>query len=117
MCQHFRQHKLLKMKRSENHVFREACSEKARMALFRASLDNLSAIRELLQTGGGRLSQGALGWLMAKSDRNIPLPGARTVEQIQENAGAIGLGPLPTDVITEIEVLIHRDPEGEARAL
>lgn len=79
-------------------------------------LENLAAIRELLQTGGRTLAQGALGWLMAKSDRNIPLPGARTVEQIQDNAGAIIHGPLPADVMAEIETLIQRDPEGEARA-
>jgi aryl-alcohol dehydrogenase-like predicted oxidoreductase len=79
-------------------------------------LENLDAIRELLQIGGRTLPQGALGWLMAKSDRNIPLPGARTVEQIQDNAGAIGFGPLPADVMTQIEVLIHREPEGKPRA-
>ena len=79
-------------------------------------LANLAAIRELLQTGGRSLAQGALGWLMAKSDRNLPLPGARTVAQIQDNAGAIGFGPLPASVMTEIETLIERDPEGEPRA-
>lgn len=79
-------------------------------------LDSLGIIRELLQTGGRTLSQGALGWVMAKSDRNIPLPGAKTVEQIQDNAGAIGFGPLPVGVMGEIEALIHREPEGEARA-
>jgi aryl-alcohol dehydrogenase-like predicted oxidoreductase len=79
-------------------------------------LQNLAAIRELLQTSGRTLSQGALGWLMAKSEKNIPLPGARTVEQIQDNALAIDLGPLPFDVMAEIESRLQRDPEGEARA-
>jgi len=79
-------------------------------------LHNLESIRELLKTGGRSLSQGALGWLMAKSANNIPLPGARNVEQIQDNAGAIDFGPLPNEVMTEIEQLIERDPEGEARA-
>jgi aryl-alcohol dehydrogenase-like predicted oxidoreductase len=79
-------------------------------------LTSLDIVRELLKTGGRTLSQGALGWLMAKSDRNIPLPGARSVEQVQDNAGAIGLGPLPVDVMHEIEALIHRDPESDARA-
>ncbi len=79
-------------------------------------LRNLNTIKELLQTGGRTLSQGALGWLMAKSPRNMPLPGARTVEQIQENAGALEHGPLPANVMKELEALIHREPEGEARA-
>ena len=79
-------------------------------------LANLDAVRELLQTGGRSLSQGALGWLMAKSDRNIPLPGARTVKQIQENAQAITYGPLAMNVMAEIETIIQRQSEGEARA-
>jgi aryl-alcohol dehydrogenase-like predicted oxidoreductase len=79
-------------------------------------LANLEAVRELLQTGGRSLAQGALGWLLAKSDRNIPLPGARTAAQVQENACSIEFGALPVDVMLEIEALIKRDPEGEARA-
>ena len=79
-------------------------------------LEKLNAIRELLQTGGRTLSQGSLGWLLAKSDRNLPVPGARSVAQVEENAGAIALGPLPADVMTAIETLNDRDPEGEPRA-
>jgi len=79
-------------------------------------LANLEALRDLLQTGGRTLAQGALGWLMAKSDRNIPLPGARTVKQVTENAGAIDFGPLPDDVMREIAAVVRREPEGEPRA-
>lgn len=79
-------------------------------------LANLAAIRELLQTGGRSPAQGALGWLMAKSERNIPLPGARNVEQVQDNAGAIEFGPLSAEVMSEVETLIRRDPEGRPRA-
>ncbi len=79
-------------------------------------LRNLDAIRELLQTGGRSLAQGAIGWLWAKSPRNIPLPGARTPAQARENAGALTHGPLPTGVMAEIETLIQRDPEGPPRA-
>jgi aryl-alcohol dehydrogenase-like predicted oxidoreductase len=79
-------------------------------------LDNLEVIRELLQTGGRSLAQGALCWLLAKSGRNIPLPGARTVAQVRENAGAIEFGALPVAVMHEIETLIERGPEGEPRA-
>jgi aryl-alcohol dehydrogenase-like predicted oxidoreductase len=79
-------------------------------------LANLQAVRDLLQTGGRTLAQGALGWLMAKSDRNLPLPGARTVEQVTDNAGAIDFGPLPDDVMRQVETIIRREPEGEPRA-
>ena len=73
----------------------------------------LDAIRELLQHGGRSLSQGALCWILAQSDRAIPLPGARTVEQVQENAGALAFGPLPSLVMDEIEALLPRRNEEE----
>ena len=71
-----------------------------------AHLRNLSAIRELLQTGGRTLAQGALCWLLAKSGRNMPIPGARTAKQAEENAQALTFGPLPVSVMSEIETLM-----------
>lgn len=82
----------------------------------KAHLRNLAAIRELLQTGGRTLAQGALCWLLAKSDRNIPVPGARTEKQAIENAGAVAFGPLPDTVMSQIEAIIIRAPEGAPRA-
>lgn len=80
-----------------------------------AMLRNLDAVRDSLRTGGRTLAQGAIGWLWAKSARNIPIPGAKTVAQAEENAGALAHGPLPADVMAEIESLIERAPEGPAR--
>lgn len=79
-------------------------------------LATLRAVQELLQTGGRSLAQGALGWLMAKSDRNLPLPGARSVAQVVENVGAIEFGPLPDAVMRDIETTILREPESEPQA-
>jgi len=79
-------------------------------------LRNLAAIRDLLQIGGRTLAQGALCWLLAKSEWNMPIPGARTEKQAAENAAAAALGPLPENVMDEIEALIDRTPEGEPRA-
>lgn len=78
-------------------------------------LNGLAAVKELLQTGGRTLAQGALCWLMAKSERNIPLPGARTVAQMQDNAGAVAHGKLPQAVMDEIETLLQREPDDELR--
>ncbi|WP_438955711.1 aldo/keto reductase [Cognatiyoonia sp.] len=74
-------------------------------------VSRMDAIRELLTTGGRTLVQGALGWLWAKSDLNIPIPGARTPEQIAGSAGAVDHGPLPKDVMKEIETMIVRNPD------
>ncbi|MEM7544290.1 MAG: aldo/keto reductase [Pseudomonadota bacterium] len=81
-----------------------------------AHLRNLAAIRELLQSDGRTLAQGALCWLLAKSDGNMPIPGARTARQAQENAAAIDFGPLSDEVMADIETQMVRPEEGEARA-
>jgi aryl-alcohol dehydrogenase-like predicted oxidoreductase len=68
----------------------------------------LAAIRELLMTGGRTTVQGALGWIWAKSDRTLPIPGFRTVAQVEENAGALAKGPLPATVVDEIDAVLAR---------
>lgn len=81
-----------------------------------AHLRNLEAVKEVLRSGGRTLAQGALCWLLAKSDRNMPIPGARTAAQATENAQAVEFGPLSSDGMAEIEKLIDRAPEGPPRA-
>ncbi|MBX2836077.1 MAG: aldo/keto reductase [Gammaproteobacteria bacterium] len=78
-------------------------------------LRNLEAVRECLMNGGRTLTQGALNWIMAKSPVNIPIPGARTADQIIESARSVEFGPLPENIMDEIEALIERSPEGEPR--
>lgn len=68
----------------------------------------LDAVRELLRTGGRTLSQGALAWLWAKSERTLPIPGFRTVAQVEENAGALDKGPLPKAVADEIDAVLRK---------
>jgi aryl-alcohol dehydrogenase-like predicted oxidoreductase len=71
-------------------------------------LDKLSAIREILTSGGRTLSQGALAWLWGRSDKTVPIPGFRTVAQVTENAGAMQHGPLTADQMQEIDVILGR---------
>lgn len=71
-----------------------------------AYLDKLDAVRALLTVGGRSLVQGAVCWLWAKNRGNIPIPGARTPDQITELAGAYACGPLPDDVMADIARLI-----------
>ena len=74
----------------------------------REFLDRLAAIREALTTDGRTLVQGALGWIWARSERTIPIPGFKTVAQVEENAGALAHGPLPADHMEEVEALLGR---------
>ncbi|TDW27808.1 aryl-alcohol dehydrogenase-like predicted oxidoreductase [Rhizobium azibense] len=66
----------------------------------------LEAVRDLLTTGGRTLTQGALAWLWARSPRTLPIPGFRTVAQVEENAGALEKGPLARDVMARIDAAL-----------
>lgn len=74
-------------------------------------LKKLDAIRDLLTTGGRNLVQGAIGWLWARGQTNIPIPGIRTEEQLHGIAGALNHGPLPKAIMREIENVIDRSPD------
>ncbi len=69
-------------------------------------LARLEAIRGALTAGGRTLAQGALGWLLARSPRTVPIPGIRTVAQAEQNAAALHLGPLPPAAMAEIAQLL-----------
>lgn len=68
-------------------------------------LATIDAVRELLMTGGRTVTQGALAWIWERSSRVIPIPGFRTVRQVEENAGALEKGPLPAPVLDQINRL------------
>lgn len=71
-------------------------------------LTMLSAIREILTSEGRTLAQGALGWLWARSERMLPIPGFRTVKQVEENCAALQFGPLLPAQMAEIDRLLER---------
>jgi aryl-alcohol dehydrogenase-like predicted oxidoreductase len=71
-------------------------------------LARVAAVREILTSGGRTLAQGALGWLWARSGRTVPIPGCRTVAQVEENAGALAHGPLTAEQVDEVAHLLDR---------
>lgn len=71
-------------------------------------LKRLAAIREILTADGRTLAQGALAWLLGRSDRTVPIPGIRTVAQAEENAGALSCARLSAAQLTEIDGLLDR---------
>jgi aryl-alcohol dehydrogenase-like predicted oxidoreductase len=66
-------------------------------------LERIAAVREHLSSGGRTLGQGALAWLLARSPTLVPIPGCRTVAQVEENARAGELGPLGPNAFAAIE--------------
>jgi aryl-alcohol dehydrogenase-like predicted oxidoreductase len=70
-------------------------------------LARLAAVRDVLTSGGRTPAQGALGWLLARSPRTVPIPGIRTVAQAEQNAAALELGPLRPAEMAEIARLLQ----------
>jgi aryl-alcohol dehydrogenase-like predicted oxidoreductase len=71
-------------------------------------LDALASIRELLTSSGRTLAQGALAWIWGRSPNTVPIPGFRTVAQVEENAKAMEFGPLTPDQMAQIDRILGR---------
>lgn len=69
-------------------------------------LTKLAALRDLLTVGDRSLAQGALCWILAKSDVALPVPGFKTQVQVTDNIGAADKGPLPANIMSEIESVL-----------
>ncbi|HXF62360.1 MAG TPA: aldo/keto reductase [Caldilineaceae bacterium] len=66
----------------------------------------LDEVREVLTAAKRTLAQGALGWLWARSPAIIPIPGFKTVEQVEENAAALWFGPLDESQMADLRELM-----------
>jgi aryl-alcohol dehydrogenase-like predicted oxidoreductase len=71
-------------------------------------LNALASIREVLTSDGRSLAQGALAWIWARSEKTVPIPGFKTVQQVEENCRAMGFGPLTPAQLQEIATLLAR---------
>ena len=76
-------------------------------------LAKVDALREVLTSGGRTLAQGALAWIWGRSERCIPIPGFRTVAQVEENSRAMEYGPLDEEQMAEVDRILGRQvPRG-----
>ncbi|HVX42906.1 MAG TPA: aldo/keto reductase [Mycobacteriales bacterium] len=66
-------------------------------------LERVTAIRDVLTSGGRTPAQGALAWIWGRSEQTVPIPGCRNVAQVEENAGAMAFGPLTGAEMAQIE--------------
>ena len=65
-------------------------------------LERVRKVRQVLTRDGRTLTQGALGWIRARSPMTIPIPGFRTVKQVEENVDALRFEPLSQTMMNEI---------------
>ncbi|MGF0172014.1 aldo/keto reductase [Streptomyces sp. Marseille-Q5077] len=71
-------------------------------------LARVDALKDVLTGGGRTLGQGALAWLWARSPRTVPIPGFRSAEQAEQNAGAIAKGPLTAGQMADVDRILGR---------
>jgi len=74
-------------------------------------LRQVDELREVLTSGGRTLAQGAIAWIWARSERAVPIPGFKTVAQVQENARAMEFGPLNQDHMDAVETILKREQD------
>src|SRR5699024_1681743 len=55
-------------------------------------LQRIEALREVLTSSGRTLAQGALAWIWGRSPKTIPIPGVKSIQQVEENAHALDCG-------------------------
>jgi aryl-alcohol dehydrogenase-like predicted oxidoreductase len=85
-------------------------SEFFQSPLFRQDLETIQAMGPVLRRDGRSYVQAALGWIWARSPRTVPVPGFRTLEQVEEDAAALRLGPLGEQQMIEIRRFLHDRP-------
>lgn len=71
-------------------------------------LQQVDALREVLTAKGHTLAQAALAYIWALDERMVPIPGFKTEQQVQENAGALQLGPLSEQQMLAIHKILNR---------
>ena len=85
-----------------NHLLHGSNFAEGRLANIRESLEK---VKEILTEDGRTLVQAALGYIWAESETTIPIPGAKTLKQIEENAAALQFGALTADQVDRINSL------------
>ncbi|NHK32228.1 MAG: aldo/keto reductase [Asgard group archaeon] len=60
-------------------------------------------VKELFTNDGRSLAQAALGYILAKHERIIPIPGFKNLKQVEDNAKAMELGPLSNKLVKQID--------------
>ena len=70
-------------------------------------MERVDAVRDILTSDGRSIAQGSLAWLWARSETTVPIPGFRTVQQVEDNAAAQEKGPLTPAEFAEIEGLLR----------
>ncbi|MCH7663107.1 MAG: aldo/keto reductase [Chloroflexi bacterium] len=70
-------------------------------------LNQLEAARQVLTANGHTLAQASLAYIWALDERMVPIPGFKTVKQVEENAKVMDLGPLSQSQMQKIDEILR----------
>jgi aryl-alcohol dehydrogenase-like predicted oxidoreductase len=73
-------------------------------------LRQIEAMREIMTLDGRTMPQASLGYIWARSERTVPIPGFKSVAQVEENVAAINCGPLSQEQVRRIDEIMGREP-------
>ncbi|MDX2908120.1 aldo/keto reductase [Streptomyces griseiscabiei] len=74
---------------------------------FEKNVEAEGRLGDLAAAKGVIVSQLALAWLPTRGEHVVPSLGARSVQRIEENAGAVDVSLTGTDLATTDEILLH----------
>jgi aryl-alcohol dehydrogenase-like predicted oxidoreductase len=72
----------------------------------RRRLAAVEALRPILTSGGRTMAQGALAYIWALDENMIPIPGFKSVQQVEQNAGALEFGPLTKQELEQVRAIV-----------
>jgi aryl-alcohol dehydrogenase-like predicted oxidoreductase len=65
-------------------------------------------LRDILTSDGRTMAQGALAFIWTLDERMVPIPGFKSVKQVEENAGAMQFGPLTETQVKEVQMIVRK---------
>ncbi|MET7684211.1 aldo/keto reductase [Streptomyces sp. NPDC005423] len=74
---------------------------------FAKNVEAVGKLGDLAATKGITVSQLALAWLLTRGEHVVPIPGTRSVQRIEENAGAVDVPLTGADLAAIDEILPH----------
>lgn len=75
---------------------------------FAKRLQLVDELRDILASNGRTMAQGALAYIWALDDRMIPIPGFKSVKQVEDNARAMEFGPLTEAQVKEVRSIVGK---------
>jgi aryl-alcohol dehydrogenase-like predicted oxidoreductase len=77
----------------------------------------VDAVRDILTSNGHTLPQACLAYIWALDENMIPIPGFRTVSQVEENAKTLELGPLTQEQVSKVNLIVSQMIEPTPQSL